>query len=504
LVTLLVTIGVATSGSARASSTASSAAGDPPPASSAAVQAGLGVKSVPAEIVFLVDLSDSMSQNGLYDKVKAALPDYLGTLAKQDPQDNIDVITFGRSAQLLYTGPPTSDIGLPPAPNENRTDFGQAFSLAVDRLGRAPAGTKVGGVVLMSDGELYAIGDSQYETYKSPGWATLRSTAADLPFKVTGYAVPLTTSQKYITNQQQALAVVFPNPQTLPQSATDLPGALNAAGDAVVNGAVKNAAASDSDRGVRVTWSGLPGPGTQPLDLRTPGHLDVRVTVTAMTQRVPLYLTGLRLGSPGLPLTVSGTLPADQDLRAGTSVTFPVQLTWPGTTSGWSLAGGSQTISGRLVLTGQVGSTYTPTLRSSFGVTFSAGDLTGNNSAPFTGREATTGVLIFLVPMILLLFVLACILLFRVRLRGKLTLTSVDARTGVLRLPPFPWAWAHTQALVGIPGRMTVRRSLFSRRDRGTMRIKLRLDNRPTGDVELEPGGRAMAVGIDIVHSGRR
>ena len=504
LVAVLAAAGAAVPMAAASAATAAAArAPFPAPASTAAVLAGLGVKSAPAELVFLIDLSDSMSQNGLYPKVQQALPAYMSALAAQAPQDHVDVITFGRmgSAQLLYTGPPTPDIGLPAVADEGSTDFGQAFALAVQQLGAAPTGTKIGGVLLMSDGKLDAFGDSQYQTYQSPGWAALRQRAATLPYKVKGYAVPLTTDQGYISNQQQALTAVFPDPppQTLPESATNLSAALNAAGADILDSSIAAAAGQDAGKGVLVTWKGLPGPGSTPLDLRSPGHLDAQVTVRALTRRIPLYLTELSVGSPGLPFTASG-LPSYLALDPGKSVTFPVYLAWPGGSDGWSLTGSTRSVSGRLALNGTVGSTYTPTLLSAYGVSYSAGALKGNTSTPLAGITTTTGVLIYIVGTIIGLTVLTGIALFRARLRGTLTLTSVDGDSGSVSLPGRPWASADTTDLLGIPGRVKVRRPLFGRR---VMRVNLELVGLPPGAVDLEPGGRGMAAGIDVRHAGR-
>jgi von Willebrand factor type A domain len=495
-------MGTTTTAAARASSVTPSQAADPPPARAAAVEAGLGIKAVPAEIVFLIDLSDSMSQDGLYPHVQQDLPAYLETLAQQEPQDQVVVITFGRpgTAQVVYVGRPTPDIGLPPVANEGSTDFGQAFALAIDQLSQPPAGTRVGGVVLMSDGELHAPTDRQYDTYQAPGWQALRARVKGLPIAVTGYSLPLTTNSAYIADQRMALSTVFSSLQTLPSGTVDLTAALSAAGQDVLDREVAAAAAPDSGRGVRITWSGLPGSGA-PLDLRSPGHLDVRVTITAITQRVPLYLTGLGVASPGLSFTVSGQLPPELMLAPGRSVTVPVHLTWQRVTSGHSLRGGSRTVSGQLVLTGAVDSTYAPTLVSAFADTsFSVGGLNGNRSGKFTAVVATTGVLVIVVIFLVVLAALVCVALFSIRLRGTLILTDVDYRSRTLRLGPWPRTSARTADLIGIPGRITVRRSLFSRK----MRLKLWLAGKPSGDVELKPGGRTMAVGIDIRHTRKR
>src|SRR6185437_5135841 len=284
-----------------------------------------------------------------------------------------------------------SDIGLPASADTVGTDFGQAFDLAISQLNPPHGGAKVGGVVMLSDGQLWAPSDKQYDggqQFNAPGWATLKTKASGLPIPVTGYAVPLTTSKTYIANQVKALRSVFSSVQTLPQGTTDLAEALSAAGQGVLNSEVTQAVSGDSHRGVQVTWSGLPGTDGQPLDLTSPGHRDVTVTLTDTAGHVPLYVTGLHLKAPGLPFTVTG-LPATETINPGHLVRVPVRLTWsrhsagctPWHTSGCSLTGSAQRLSGRLVLTGVVGSTWTPTLRSAFDdMDFAVGGLSGNSA----------------------------------------------------------------------------------------------------------------------------
>lgn len=505
-------LGVAGGGTAWASPAAAAQAADPPPASAAAIKAALGVGNVPADLVFLVDISQSMSQNGLYSAVQEQLPDFLDTLSRQEPQDYISVITFaGRgTAQVIYTGSPTSDIGLPADANNVGTDFGQAFDLAISQLSPPHAGAKVGGVVMLSDGQLWAPSDKQYDggqQFNAPGWATLKAKAHNLPIAVTGYAVPLTTTKTYINNQVKALSSVFSSVQTLPQGTTDLAGALSAAGQGVLNSEVTQAVSGDSRRGVQVTWSGLPGTGGQPLDLTSPGHRDVTVTLTDTAGHVPLYVTGLHLKAPGLPFTVSG-LPATETIEPGHPVQVPVRLTWsrhsagctPWHVSGCSLAGSAQRVSGRLSLTGTVGSSWTPTLRSAFGdMNFTVGGLSGNSTG-FAANAASTGVLVYLLILLIILAVLACLLLMRALLRGALILTSVDERSSSLPLGPWPVQSDSTATLIDLPGQITVHGRPFRR----GMKIKLELDGRPASTTELEPGGRTMLAGIDIVHTRER
>ena len=267
-------------GSAARGSAASQAPGaDPPAASTTAVQGGLGIKAVPAELVFLVDLSDSMfAPGGMYPRVSSALPVYLQWLAQNESQDRVVVIAFGRmnSAQVIFGPYPPlyyPYLFVPDTP-EGSTDFGQAFSRALSEFNPLPSGAdiKVGGVILLSDGVNDPEGDPQYLSYQSQAWAALRQRASELPVRVTGYALPLVKG--VLGDQEKALAAVFGSGVLpLPNAAADLGTALRAAGQDVLDREVAAAAGHDSAKGVTVSWSGLPGPDS-PLTMTKGRRVD--------------------------------------------------------------------------------------------------------------------------------------------------------------------------------------------------------------------------------------
>jgi hypothetical protein len=130
---------------------------------------------------------------------------------------------------------------------------------------------------------------------------------------------------------------------------------------------------------------------------------------------------------------------------------------------------------------------------------FAVGGLSGN-SAGFAATSASTGVFMYLFILLLILAVLAGFLLIRALLRGTLILSSVDERSGHLPLGPWPAQSDSTATLIDLPGQITVRGRPFRR----GMKIKLELDGRPAGRTKLEPGGRTMLAGIDIVHTRER
>jgi hypothetical protein len=476
-----------------------------PAVSANAVMRALGINpNPPAELVFLVDTSDSMQTGGLYTKVTQQLTDYFQTLAEQQPQDQVVVITIGQgSANELVYGPgaPPLAVGLPAIAHGGTTDFGAAFAIALDQLSRPPAGIKVGGLVLLSDGGMSAPHDPTYDGgqgYNAPGWAKLRQRAQGLSIPVTGYAVPLTANQTFIADQDKALSEVFSTVRTLPGGTTNLAGPLGVATQQVVYGEVASDTSLDSGQGIAVSWSGLP-PGGESLNFRAAGHLTVKFTLTSQTQRVPLYVSGLHLDAPGLPVKLSVTPPATgtETLDPKVPRTFEATVTWQPQTIGMSLFGGPAKMLGHLVLTGTVGSSWTPALQSAFDdMTFTPGALHGA-TASFETTENTGSYFAFIRIALIVLVVLLVIAGLLALRSGSLILTSVDGRSGrAVLLPVFPVLVFGTSRMIGIRGRMTVRGAPLRR----GMTIRLRLAGRPTGKGHMDPGGRLIVAGIDIVH----
>jgi len=509
LATALLAAGAALGGVAGQAAGATRVARDgPSPASRSTVLQGLGVSAVPAELIFLVDVSDSMSpaKNNLYPTVRQKVLDFMGALAQEDPQDLVGVILFSKPSanQVFQPGPPDPNFWLPETPQYTiGTDLGFAFHQAVEILSQAPSTIKVGGVLLLSDGQPYAPkkDDPVYggNGFSAPGWNALRVSVGNLPMTVTGYDVPLTNNTSYTANQHAALSKVFPSVQTLPGGASNLGAALDQAKLKILDSKVVSAASPDNGRGVQVSWGGLPGAGGPPLDLKT-GHADVTVTVTARTHRVPLYLSGLSVTATGLPVTMKANLPASQTLAGGQSKTWHVRLTWAPRASGLTWSGRARTVRGHLVLKAAVASSYTPTLRSAYGYTaFSVGGLSGGESAEFPATTAAQWSLLDLLVILLLLVALLTVVAGGLSwMSGVLVLTSVDEAGGEVWLRG-PRQSVRTDRLVDIPGRLIVRGSPLHPGGR-RMRVTLRLNGRPPSSETLRSGGRTMAAGIDIVH----
>jgi hypothetical protein len=502
--------GVTLAGPARASSAAAGReAGDPPVTSAQDVMSALHVNANPkTELVFLVDLSDSMRPpQGLYPYVQQQLPQYLATLAQEKSNDQVAVVVFGNpgTARTIYAGPPTPAINLPASAGLGQTDFGQAFNEAINLLSQAAQknGVQVGGVVLLSDGGMGATNDPVYDGgkgYNAPGWAQLRERAAGLPIPVTGYGVPLTTNPSYIRDQETALSKVFgTNVQTLPGGTSNLAGELAIAGQRVIYGEVTSAVAQDSGRGVQVSWTGLPGTADTPLNLTASGRRSIEITLTSLTSKVPLYVTDLHINSPDGPITAASALPRTVPLAPGKSATFPVTLTWPAKTVGSAFTGGTRQIPGQLQLAGTVSSSWTPALQASFDdLSFSPGALSGE-VVHFQVNAMAASDLLFLVIPLIIVAIVGLVILRQMQLFGTLTLTTVDMESGSVPLRGSPVRRVATQPLIGLPGWMLVSGRPFSRR----MTIRLQLAGTPRAKVPLSRGGRTMAAGVDIWHRTR-
>jgi hypothetical protein len=499
LIGLGVVVSAAFSGAASALS-APVAAAVPVPVSDDGIRTTLGVGQVPTELIFLVDLSGSMSirHNGPYPQVQQKLPAYLSQLPASDQVVVIGFGNLGRAKEPIYgPGAPTANINLPPDANESTTDFGDAFSAALDQLTPPQPTARAAAVLLLSDGELYAPNDPQYSSWTAPGWPNLQKIAAHLSIPLTAFAVPLTTNGAYIQAQQYALTKVFgpANPvETLPGSG-DLTTALNEAVRHVVDGEVASAVSADSNLGVQATWSDLPG-GSRPLKLGSADTAHVTLTLRALTSKVPLYVTDLRVTAKGMTVTASG-LPAVVTLDPGQPQAIPVTLSWKGQSGGLSFGGGDSSTPGTLHLAATVGSSWAEHLPDFHVTNFSAGIVHGATSGELTGVEPTTGIWMYLVGLLVLALLGALVWAYLIRLSGTLSVALVDYpdEPALYRLPPFPIARTGTDRLARAPGRMTVRRALTGR----GMRVTVDLP-KSRGTVTLRPGGRAMAAGLVIKH----
>lgn len=479
----------------------------PTGASPAKVAATLRVNRIPAEIVLLVDISQSMSfSSGLYPALLHDVPRFLGHLAKQDPQDLVAVVTFGArtDTQVISLGSPRGKVPLPPKATSIGTDFGFAFQKALDILTEAPPRIQVGGVLLLSDGILFAPRDRAYGGglgYRAQGWATLRSRVRGLGIPVTGYGLPLSDNQLQIDNVRQALGDVFSLRETLAPDLNDLNAEFDVAAQQILASRVRRAAQLDSGRGVAVSWSGAPGAaGQPPLDLG-PGSAELPVQITARTAHIPLTVSRMSVSTSGFSRAISGSVtPRRIVVTPGRPVTVTVHLRWRGLSDGSSFFGGSRPSSpGRLTLLGSVSSSFTTTLRESFGDrSFSTGGIADSLSPPLpTDIPVNADFSIWGIVLPLLAIIMIAVVAYRTKLTGKLILSWVgEARKQELYLASRPIRSASVHDLTGHHGRITARGSIRS----GTMRLTVRFAGEMPHTVYLDPGGRTMVAGIWVVH----
>lgn len=498
-------------GSSAASATAAGA--DVRPASPGTVAAALGADKVPADVVVLVDISDSMSgrNGGLYPQVRVQLPRFLTALAQQDPQDQVAVIVFGNRSDThtIYSGRPTPSIPLPADATSIGTDIGYAFELALGNLAQA-SGAKLGEVLLLSDGGLWAPEDRTYDGgrgYRAPGWVTLRSRVQGLGIPVAGYGLPLTKDTADISALGQALTACFGSQQPmLSQDFSNLSGQLAGTQQKILDSRVAVAAQPDSGRGIGVSWAGpaVRG-GTVRLDPPS-GHADLSVRLAAETSRIPLRVSHLSVQVTGFPADVTATISsADIAVSPGKPVTLPVHLSWhPVTGDSAAAANGTRSWRGNLVLGGHVYSPFTNAIRKYYlDKSFAAGGLTGTASTAFVATIPSSFSLVDWFGIVLLVLIviagLAAVAFFRARLHGVLTVSAVGDISGQVGLPPRPWFSCDLDEVAGIRGTLSVRGDPLHR----TMLVRLRHSRLPDGENTIAAGGRTIISGLIITHDGQ-
>jgi hypothetical protein len=432
----------------------------------------LGVDSVAAAYVVVVDTSSSMAISGVYDRVKTALPRFLDALS---PQDLVSVVTFDTGASTTVPlGPPDPDLELLPATGLN-TDFGVALEKAADELAHAPADVRVGGIVLLSDGNLDAPADGDYCDLDSPGWTTLREKFAELGAdrSITGYGLQFagtadrgatrcddTQPQDEVVGVGAVLHAILPAGRVELQS--DGNSALPVLLDRAKDGArtAKAVALLREDAGAGVTAS-VAVPAGQ-LDLSAAGGTPVAVTLRTAARYVgEVTVTGLTVTAAGLPAKVTG-LPAEVQLKPDEPATVQARLEWTGHRTR-AFLGGTDSFTGTLQVSGEVSSPWTAVVHRDLGYPdFGLGRLTaapapvhgGATRNPDLKRWAAVAL-----PVAAVLAALGWLLLRRFPLLwGTLYVRGLGPaeRDGHLRL----FGWRRTgrlSRLIGAPGRVVVR-----------------------------------------------
>lgn len=466
----------------------------------AAVAAGLGADNIPAALVILVDNSASMAPpNGLYTDVYHQLPKFLAALHKQDPEDQVSVVTFSDKAdtQVIYNWGAPQDFRPPPSPRfVVGTDIGYAFQVALNQFESAPKSAQVDSVLLLSDGGMWAPDDPTYDGgqgYRAPGWARLRQRVQGLP--VTGYGLPLAANPSLTSALSQALSEGFGSQQAmLSSNYSDLTGEMGAAQQKILDSRVATAAQSDSGRGVQVTWGG-PGVsnGTVQLNLAV-GTADPSLTLTANTSRVPLEVQDLRASVSGFSEPITGTVAGGISLLPGRPVTVPLRLSWK------PVNNSQQIWSGTITLSAKVASPYSDAIRNYYGDhSFTPGGLVGAASISYQASPpAPPNVLLIALIVFLVLLALGAALAlvaFRMRLSGTLTFFPPVGQQRTDPLPRFrPWYLLDTSELGLQQGTIIVRRTLRTRE------MRLTSSRHRKQSVMLRDNGTATIAGIRVQH----
>jgi hypothetical protein len=293
--------------------------------------AQLGVDSVPADYVVLVDTSTSM-KGERYDRVRSTLSPFI---AGTKPVDHIAIYTFDSKVVPRYVGPggdAEAALAFLPSEPDGRTDIGGAISSALDELGR-PGASQVGSIVLLTDGKNHPPDGSPYADERGPAWAALTNRAAQLASfgrTLRGYSLPLTSDAE----GAQLLKQVVPETTLVnPAAVPDIEGFLDRTKRSIKVEKAKRVLSEDIGRGVAVDW-----PEESVVDMQS-GQVTVDVTMRSQATKMPLTVSGVSLrvaDAPTAHISFLDPVPADITLKPGEAKALTVLLRWnPG--PGWIL-----------------------------------------------------------------------------------------------------------------------------------------------------------------------
>nr|WP_221381707.1 vWA domain-containing protein [Actinoplanes polyasparticus] len=326
------------------------------PATSDQVYTALGVNTVPADYVVLVDVSGSM-RGPRYAQLKRGLSEFLTALA---PDDQVTVVPFAekpRPARTQAAGRTAARLTsrLPPEADGGSTDIGAALEKSLDVLSR-PKAPAVASVVLLTDGRHEPPAGSPYPFTGGYQWTALAKRARALKKTSLGaFAVPLSAN-----TGAPLLGKVFPGARTLRPTGLDgLTTALDQPKQAARAAKARTLLAGETLKGITVTWpEGTVGRGSSTLPVR----------LTSELTRVPLTIDGLAVatGNPGARASVPGT---PIELPPGGSVTVPVTVEWP---AGPRRVAPFATVreTAPLTLTGRIGSPWHDVITGELGLEF--------------------------------------------------------------------------------------------------------------------------------------
>jgi Mg-chelatase subunit ChlD len=278
----------------------------------------LGVNSVPADYVVMVDTSASMQANRRYDTVKANLRAFFAALA---PDDQVALGTFADAANVVYQGPagrsPDALIAkLPPTASGGNTDIGAAIESIVHLLQR-PQAPAIATVVLLTDGQHDPPTGSPYPYTQGYAWDRLTDAAKALRKQsFNAFAVPLAGA-----TGAPLLAKVFPGARVVDPTSIDQLGAqLELPKAAARIAKARSIVGDDAGRGVEVRW---------PADVGKigAGRTELTVHLRSIAAHVPLVVRDLHARSSDGTVRVSS---ADNlvELEPGRSKPVRIAVEW--------------------------------------------------------------------------------------------------------------------------------------------------------------------------------
>ncbi|MEO7589200.1 MAG: vWA domain-containing protein [Arachnia sp.] len=263
------------------------------------IAATMGIATLPADYVVVLDTSGSMTKDGAWTEAVDAVA---GLASSLGAGDRLSVVTFDEFTEVAWQGVHPVDTqglaaALPTVPEGERTDIGAGLAMALDVL-EGPDARPLAAVVLMTDGQITTEPDSPYRAADGAAWADLAQRAGALEGDTAAFALGLAQGADAAAMQR-----VFPEAD-LVADGVEIVDYLSGLSQQVLLHRLAGILEPDAGTQLTVSWG------------------RDAVTVTSPLAHVPLQVADLTLtGNAG---TVAGTQPLI--LGPGESATLPVVL----------------------------------------------------------------------------------------------------------------------------------------------------------------------------------
>ncbi|MEV6653620.1 vWA domain-containing protein [Streptomyces sp. NPDC051219] len=448
----------------------------------------------------VVDTSDSMERNGYYAKVRDVLPKFLASLTAEDKVCFVPFSTGARDCELVPKAEAQAQLdALPPRATGLGSNFGRAFESGLDGLRRSEADAS--GVLLLSDAKLNAPDDPRFETFKSPGWAELRSKAATLPGSegLTGYGIPLGEAHEL----EDVLAKAFPHYKMLDASEADLSRSMAEAHDDTRIKQARQAVRAEAGKGVTVSW-----PEEVDEQLRTGS--EIRIRLTATTEVMPVRVDALSLR--GLPHGVrfSPALPKSLELEPGQTQDVVLSLTAAAEERS-GLFGSTEPATWRLSVAGAVSSPLSGSIKHHLGgLTPELAEHPSGKPLSVTGSVRTSSAFGWWAGLLSVLAAGAAAALYALRrsyrsIGGTLMAEAVDRPTPLLiPLQGRRTVTADLSPLIEGSGTLWIKGLPGPRSRQPSLRLRCRIADRATREAVCAPGSSVLLSGIEFRYESGR